>query len=238
MGGGHHGAHIDQLTASSFSRAACKCSSAICFSIASRSNSSASLGAKLPVFYDSVGKTTFMHSLDRLRPKGLMVSFGQSSGPIGPVDLGILAQKGSLFVTRPTLNTYAAAREDLAAMADLFEARATPAHPRTTRLDHRSPVMLRDFRSNASPSDRRVCAAPLSRALSASSWQRRARSWKYSASATTKSSPRDDAPSPRVGLLRSSIPEETVAGSGWPSVIVGRGLTLLAAAQVAGGNRR
>ena len=76
---------------------------------------------KLPVVYDSVGKDTFMKSLDCLRPRGLMVSFGQSSGPIGPVDLGILAQKGSLFVTRPTLNTYAAKRADLLAMAqDLF----------------------------------------------------------------------------------------------------------------------
>jgi NADPH2:quinone reductase len=79
-------------------------------------------GAKLPVVYDSVGKETFMKSLDCLRPKGLMVSFGQSSGPIGPIDLGILGQKGSLFLTRPTLNTYAAVREDLVAMAnDLFE---------------------------------------------------------------------------------------------------------------------
>src|SRR3979411_2576723 len=62
---------------------------------------------KLPVVYDSVGKDTFMKSLDCLRPRGLMVSFGQSSGPVGPVDLGIFAQKGSLFFTRPTLNTYA-----------------------------------------------------------------------------------------------------------------------------------
>jgi NADPH2:quinone reductase len=62
-----------------------------------------------------------MKSLDCLQPKGLMVSFGQSSGPIGPVDLGIFAQKGSLFFTRPTLNTYAAKRADLLAMAqDLF----------------------------------------------------------------------------------------------------------------------
>jgi NADPH2:quinone reductase len=61
-------------------------------------------------------------SLDCLRPRGLMVSFGQSSGPIGPVDLGIFAQKGSLFFTRPTLNTYADKRADLLAMAkDLFD---------------------------------------------------------------------------------------------------------------------
>jgi NADPH2:quinone reductase len=79
-------------------------------------------GEKLPVVYDSIGKDTFIKSLDCLRPRGLMVSFGQSSGPIGPVDLAIFAQKGSLFFTRPTLNTYAAKRADLLAMAkDLFE---------------------------------------------------------------------------------------------------------------------
>ena len=79
-------------------------------------------GEKLPVVYDSVGKDTFMKSLDCLRPRGLMVSFGQASGAIGPVDLGIFAQKGSLFFTRPTLVTYAARREDLLAMAkDLFD---------------------------------------------------------------------------------------------------------------------
>jgi NADPH:quinone reductase len=77
---------------------------------------------KLPVVYDSVGKDTFMKSLDCLRPRGLMVSFGQSSGPVGQVDLGIFAQKGSLFFTRPTLNNYASARGDLLAMAkDLFD---------------------------------------------------------------------------------------------------------------------
>jgi NADPH2:quinone reductase len=76
---------------------------------------------KLPVVYDSVGKDTFMKSLDCLKPKGMMVSFGQSSGSVGPIDLGIFGQKGSLFFTRPTLNTYAAARADLSAMAkDLF----------------------------------------------------------------------------------------------------------------------
>jgi len=77
---------------------------------------------KLPVVYDAVGKDTFMKSLDCLRPRGLMVSFGQSSGGIGPIDLGIFGQKGSLFFTRPTLNTYAAKRTDLVAMAkDLFD---------------------------------------------------------------------------------------------------------------------
>jgi NADPH2:quinone reductase len=79
-------------------------------------------GRKLPVVYESVGKDTFMKSLDCLTPRGLMVSFGQSSGPVGPIDLGIFAQKGSLFFTRPTLNTYAAERDSLLAMAkDLFE---------------------------------------------------------------------------------------------------------------------
>ncbi|MGO9755812.1 MAG: quinone oxidoreductase family protein, partial [Roseiarcus sp.] len=80
-------------------------------------------GEKVPVVYDSVGKDTFMKSLDCLRPLGMMVSFGQSSGSVGPIDLGIFAQKGSLFFTRPTLFTYAAKRADMVAMAnDLFEA--------------------------------------------------------------------------------------------------------------------
>jgi NADPH:quinone reductase len=78
-------------------------------------------GRKLPVVYDSVGKDTFYKSLDCLAPLGLMASFGQSSGPIGPVDIGILAAKGSLFLTRPTLNTYTATREDLlTAASELF----------------------------------------------------------------------------------------------------------------------
>src|SRR5215472_1793005 len=79
-------------------------------------------GRKLPVVYDSVGKDTFYKSLDCLAPLGLMVSFGQSSGAIGAVDIGILAAKGSLFLTRPTLNTYTASREDLLTAArELFE---------------------------------------------------------------------------------------------------------------------
>jgi NADPH:quinone reductase len=78
-------------------------------------------GQKLPVVYDSVGKDTFYKSLDCLAPLGLMVAFGQSSGAIGPVDIGILAAKGSLFLTRPTLNTYTATREDLlTAAGELF----------------------------------------------------------------------------------------------------------------------
>jgi NADPH:quinone reductase len=78
-------------------------------------------GRKLPVVYDSVGKDTFYKSLDCIAPLGLMVSFGQSSGAIGPVDIGILAGKGSLFLTRPTLGNYTATREDLlTAAGELF----------------------------------------------------------------------------------------------------------------------
>ena len=78
-------------------------------------------GRKVPVVYDSVGKDTFFKSLDCLAPLGLLALFGQSSGSVPPVDLGILAGKGSLFVTRPTLNTYTASREDLLTAAnDLF----------------------------------------------------------------------------------------------------------------------
>ncbi|MFZ0484549.1 MAG: quinone oxidoreductase [Desulfobacterales bacterium] len=74
------------------------------------------------VVYDSVGQSTFMKSLDCLRPMGMMVSFGQSSGPIPPIDTGILAAKGSLFLTRPSLMVYTASREDLLAHAlDLFD---------------------------------------------------------------------------------------------------------------------
>lgn len=79
-------------------------------------------GKKLPVVYDSVGKDTFYKSLDCVAPLGLLASFGQSSGAIGPVDIGILAGKGSLFLTRPTLNTYTASRSDLLTAArELFD---------------------------------------------------------------------------------------------------------------------
>jgi NADPH2:quinone reductase len=70
-------------------------------------------GRGLPVVYDSVGVDTFERSLDCLVPRGMMVSYGQSSGAIPPVNIGILAQKGSLFLTRPTLVNYIASREDL-----------------------------------------------------------------------------------------------------------------------------
>ncbi len=79
-------------------------------------------GKKVPIVYDSVGKDTFMKSLDCLQLLGLMVSFGNASGAVGPVDLGILAPKGSLYVTRPTLVSYTAKRQDLLAGAqELFD---------------------------------------------------------------------------------------------------------------------
>ena len=79
-------------------------------------------GAGVPVVYDSVGKATFDGSLDCLAPLGLMVSFGNASGPPPPVDLGMLALRGSLFITRPTLMTYVAREEDLQEAARaLFE---------------------------------------------------------------------------------------------------------------------
>jgi NADPH2:quinone reductase len=79
-------------------------------------------GEKLPVVYDSVGKDTFTRSLDCLRPLGLMVSFGNSSGAVPPFSLNELNARGSLYITRPSLGAYAAGRANLEAMAaDLFE---------------------------------------------------------------------------------------------------------------------
>ena len=79
-------------------------------------------GAGVPVVYDGVGKDTFAASLDCLAPLGLMASFGSASGPVPPFDMGVLAAKGSLFLTRPTLMTYMAKREDLLASAhELFD---------------------------------------------------------------------------------------------------------------------
>jgi NADPH2:quinone reductase len=78
-------------------------------------------GAKLPVVFDSVGKDTFTGSLDCLQPRGFLVVFGNGSGPVTGVDLNVLA-KGSYYVTRPTLATYTARREDLVAAAkELFD---------------------------------------------------------------------------------------------------------------------
>jgi len=70
-------------------------------------------GKGVPVVYDGIGKDTFMDSLDCLAPLGLMASFGNASGAVTQFNPGVLAQKGSLFLTRPTLNTYAASREAL-----------------------------------------------------------------------------------------------------------------------------
>src|SRR5687768_3668305 len=80
-------------------------------------------GAKgVPVVYDAVGKSTWEGSLDCLRPRGLMVSFGNASGAVPPVNLGILSTKGSLYVTRPTLATHIASRADLVERANaLFD---------------------------------------------------------------------------------------------------------------------
>jgi NADPH2:quinone reductase len=79
-------------------------------------------GKGVPVVYDSIGKDTFPASLDCLSPRGLFVSFGNSSGPIAAFNLGLLVQKGSLYVTRPTLFSYASTATQLRAMAaELFE---------------------------------------------------------------------------------------------------------------------
>lgn len=79
-------------------------------------------GKKLPVVYDGVGKETWETSLDCLQPRGLMVSFGNASGSVEGVNLGILASKGSLYVTRPSLGAYVATHEAMQAAADeLFE---------------------------------------------------------------------------------------------------------------------
>lgn len=79
-------------------------------------------GEGVPVVYDGVGKDTFMGSLDSLRPLGMMVAYGNASGPVPPFDLLLLSQKGSLFVTRPTLMNYTAKRADLEALgAELFD---------------------------------------------------------------------------------------------------------------------
>ena len=79
-------------------------------------------GAKVPVVFDSVGKTTWEGSLDCLRPRGYMVSFGNASGAVPPIGIGVLASKGSLYLARPTLNTYVASRAELVERANaLFE---------------------------------------------------------------------------------------------------------------------
>ena len=79
-------------------------------------------GAKLPVVYDGVGKDTFEMSLDCLRPRGLMVSFGNASGSPEPLDIIVLANKGSLYITRPTLLSYVADTDEMRqSLADVFD---------------------------------------------------------------------------------------------------------------------
>jgi NADPH2:quinone reductase len=79
-------------------------------------------GAKLPVVYDGVGKDTFEMSLDCLRPRGLMVSFGNASGSPDPLDLQVLSNKGSLFITRPTMMSYVADTEEMRqSLGDVFD---------------------------------------------------------------------------------------------------------------------
>ncbi len=79
-------------------------------------------GAMVPVVYDSVGRDTFMTSLDCLAPRGLMVSFGNASGPVPPLDISVLSAKGSLYLTRPSLASYTASRPDLETAAkELFD---------------------------------------------------------------------------------------------------------------------
>ena len=79
-------------------------------------------GKGVRVVYDSIGKDTFMGSLECLQPLGMMALFGAASGPVPPFDLGLLAKMGSLFITRPTLFTYTAQRKDLLAISgELFD---------------------------------------------------------------------------------------------------------------------
>jgi len=79
-------------------------------------------GRKVLVVYDSVGKDTFLKSLDCLQARGLLALFGNSSGPVDALNTGLLSAKGSLYVTRPTLMGYVAKREELvAAASELFE---------------------------------------------------------------------------------------------------------------------
>jgi NADPH:quinone reductase len=98
-------------------------------------------GKKCPVVYDGVGEATFAKSLDCLSPLGLMVSYGAASGKVSPFNTGDLAAKGSLYLTRPTLDTYIAKREDLLATAkDLFDVVGTG----TVKIDINQTYALKD----------------------------------------------------------------------------------------------
>ena len=96
-------------------------------------------GHGLKVVYDSVGKDTFVRSLDCLRPFGLAANFGNASGKVPPIDLGTLAAKGSLYVSRPTLFTHIATREATQAMADDLFAVVTSGAVKI-RIDQRYPL--------------------------------------------------------------------------------------------------
>jgi NADPH2:quinone reductase len=96
-------------------------------------------GQGVKVVYDSIGRETFERSLDCLRPFGLMVSFGNASGPVPPVNLGLLAARGSLYVTRPTLFTHLATRESTQAMADDLFAMVTSGQVKI-HVDQRYPL--------------------------------------------------------------------------------------------------
>ena len=96
-------------------------------------------GRGVDVIYDSVGQETFLKGLDCLRPRGHMVLFGAASGPVEPIDVQILNQKGSLFLTRPSLGHYLAGREEiLARTGDIFDWLASGRLQ--VRIDQRFPL--------------------------------------------------------------------------------------------------
>ncbi len=115
-------------------------------------------GKGVPVVYDGVGKATFPASLDCLAPRGVFASFGSASGPIEAFDIGILAAKGSLYATRPTLFTHIATREQLDAnAAELFEVVASgavkiPVHTRAKLAD--AAQVHRDLADRQTPARR------------------------------------------------------------------------------------
>jgi NADPH:quinone reductase len=96
-------------------------------------------GRGVKVVYDSIGKDTWEASLDSLRPLGLMVTYGNASGPVPPFSVGTLAAKGSLYVTRPTLFTHLATRESTQAMADDLFGMVTSGQVKI-RIDQRYPL--------------------------------------------------------------------------------------------------
>jgi NADPH2:quinone reductase len=96
-------------------------------------------GRGVDVVYDSVGKTTFDKSLDVLRPRGMMVLYGGSSGPVPPFDLIALSAKGSLFITRPTLKHYALTRDELLARAEAV-LKSVDAGTLKVRMEHTYPL--------------------------------------------------------------------------------------------------